>query len=654
MLHEGPVLARADEQGVGQGCEEEAVRTSTTSSRSSANISSYRNIHIVGYDSPAQLKKYKLKHGSRLKLLRRTLRERKVMASYVHELRVPDLDIPHLLPNGKRNVQYEEYRDLVASIVMACPNLERLTGFHKPYNHEFDRLTHALSTRRNLKEHMWIITENASVTARSHYRLPPGLLDDHQVYQFLQFHSNWLKLETLLLYSPGPAGIIEHDVFVRTLRLLPSLRHLCVSSFDADDFTDATLDSLPPLKSLRLEALPGITDAGLTSYASNTASTSLRSLTLVHQNLDSLLAICKLLSSLTVLDKFTLVQHPCPALPMGLLIIQPLLASPSLKHLHWDISSPPPPNPDTFFGPSLPPNAHLAHSILAGGFPSLETLRCPSDICPPGALQAVCRPTLNAQILLTSDKYSLPPSAPRGLSAFATTASSRNNIPAPLGPGSSLQLARKRAQTLIDSTTATSKAARPGDFIRVVVTDHSGPVHDPTKLILDTAVTPIASPSSSIMSPPTDRRSPIMPSAATIHQNSLPPRMASPPVSNPSNPASPIITNSPPGSPTQPKPHTEVAFPRFLGRMDPLSTHPPPEFVLTPDIPGNDADGGVVGFADLLNNSAAGGTRRKEGIAWYVRDGCTGTWNQSNVSGRAWWGHVERERGTEPGVGMMF
>jgi hypothetical protein len=616
----------------------------------------------VGNDAPGQLKKYKMKHGSRLKLLRRTLREKKVLANYVHELKVPDLGITPLLPNGKRNVPYEEYRDLIASIVMACPNLERLIGFHKPYNHEFDRLTHALSTRKNLKEHMWIITENTSVTARSHYQLSPGLLDDDQVYQFLQYHSNWQKLETLLLDSPGPAGIIEHDVFVRTFRLLPSLRHLCVSSFDADDFTDATLLSLPPLTSLRLENLPGLTDAGLTSYASTAASASLKSLTLIHQDINSLLAICKLFSTLRVLEKFTIVQQPCPGLPMGLLIMQPLLASPSLKHLHWDISSPPPPNQDTFFGPSLSPNTHLAHSVLAGGFPPLQTIRSPSDICPTGALQAVCRPTPNAQILLPSDKYSLPPSATRGLSVFATSPSiTRNPIPEPLGPGSSLQLARKRAQTLIDSTISTSMAARPGDFIRVVITDHSGPIEVLPKLAIDTNIPTIAAPSPQrdTMSLPTDRRSPIVPSAATI-RTTVPARTLSPgnspSLSSPNNstPSSPISSQSPPTSPQQPKAHTEVSFPRFFGRIDPLSPHPPPKFVLTPDIPGNDTDGGVVGFADLLSSSSGGGGRRKDGVAWYVRDGCTGTWNQSSALGKSWWAHVERGRGMEPSVAMMF
>jgi len=91
-----------------------------------------------------------------------------------------------------------------------------------------------------------------------------------------------------------------------------------------------------------------------------------------------------------------------------------------------------------------------------------------------------------------------------------------------------------------------------------------------------------------------------------------------------------------------------------MGRIDASSSHPPPKFVLTPDIPGNDADGGLVRFADLLSGSAGGGGRRKDGMAWYVRDSCTGTWNQSSVLGRNWWGHVERERGTEPRVKMMF
>ncbi|KMU71792.1 hypothetical protein CISG_00102 [Coccidioides immitis RMSCC 3703] len=122
----------------------------------------YQKVHIHGADAPGQLKRYRWKRGSRLKLLRRTLRERKLLANAVLELRVPELDL--LISTGKYHAGLQEYVDLVASVVMVCPNLERLLGITLPYTHEFDRLTHALSTRKKLREHAWIIGENAAST----------------------------------------------------------------------------------------------------------------------------------------------------------------------------------------------------------------------------------------------------------------------------------------------------------------------------------------------------------------------------------------------------------------------------------------------------------------------------------------------------------
>src|SRR5882762_4519356 len=126
----------------------------------------YNRIHILGNDSPAQLKRYRLKRGSRLKLLRRTLRERKLLANLVLELRVPEMDAASIAI-GKQNAQWQDYRDLVASVVMVCPNLERLLGFTVSYHHEFDRLTYALSTRKKLKEHAWIIGDFSDTAERS-------------------------------------------------------------------------------------------------------------------------------------------------------------------------------------------------------------------------------------------------------------------------------------------------------------------------------------------------------------------------------------------------------------------------------------------------------------------------------------------------------
>lgn len=341
----------------------------------------YHKIYIVGGDSPAHTKKYKMKLGVRLKLLRRTLRERRVLAQYVREIKAPCLQADML---AKRR----ETVDLVASVVMACPNLERLVGFHYIYDHDFDRLTHALSTRRRLREHAWIVGENDAVTQRSHRQLPPGLMDMEQVHNFLHYHEGWPSLTTLLIHSHNQ-GVLEQDIFIDVFDRLPSLRHLYISGFDVDDFNDATLQALPVLQSLRLQALPGITDQGLWRFASAPAAHGMRCLSLIDLGIVSLLVISKLLSHMTDLKRFTLVQESPPELPAGTLVFQPVLASP-LEYMHWDIRAP------------RQANASLANSIRAAGFPNLRTLRAPSDC--DGDLQAQCRP--RAQIILPSDKYS--------------------------------------------------------------------------------------------------------------------------------------------------------------------------------------------------------------------------------------------------------
>src|SRR5437762_1912411 len=118
----------------------------------------YGQVWIVGSDSGLHTKKkFKMKYGCRLKLLRRTLRENPSLAVFVRELKVPDL-------LGSLSIESEDrrkYLDVVASIVMCCPSLERLVGFYPTYSHEFDRLRHALSTRTKLQEHVWIIGDSA-------------------------------------------------------------------------------------------------------------------------------------------------------------------------------------------------------------------------------------------------------------------------------------------------------------------------------------------------------------------------------------------------------------------------------------------------------------------------------------------------------------
>jgi len=387
MLPEGSVQFSAGQPNVGSGGEDEAVSRYRTPGGGVerpliALLYSYDTIHIVGNDSPAHVKKFKVKSSIRLKVLRRTLRSRRVLAHYVRELKVPEMEA-EMAHRSKETI------DLVASIVMACPNLERLVGFYTTYNHTFDRLTHALSTRKKLKEHVWVIGENHEITDRSFKQLPPGLMDETQTTAFLQFHDTWSSLHTLFLHSQS-MGILEHDVFLGVFSRLPSLQHLHISNFDIDDFNDATLQALPALQSLRLQDLHGITDQGLSRFATAPASRSLRRLSIINLEIKSLLVISRLLANLTELDRFTFIQETSPELSPDALVIQPIMASSSVSYVHWDILLP-------SFG-----NDNLANSVLTGGFPSLRTIRSPSDHH--GALQAICKP--RAQVVLASDKYS--------------------------------------------------------------------------------------------------------------------------------------------------------------------------------------------------------------------------------------------------------
>jgi hypothetical protein len=575
-----------------------------------------------------------------------------MLGSLVREITVPDPALPPLLPNGKPNPQFEEYRNLLASVVMVCPNLERLHGFYTTYNHTFDRLSHALSTRRKLKEHVWIVSENQEVTERSHYQTSPGLLDQQQVYQFMHYHHAWSQLETLMFCSPGGTGVLEHELFASVFPMLTSLKHLCVSCFDQDDFMDETLFTLPALTSLRLEECAGVSDHGLARWAATPAARSLESLTLLHQRVEGLLSVSKILASLPQLLKFTIVQAtPMPPPPADLMIFQPIMASPSLQHLHWDVA-PSGHFHSTKYYAELPPtnhmtqtaNSHLAASVQHAGFPNLLTLRAPQDLDPPGVIQDACRPTINASILLPSDRYALPP----------TISGGKLMMPDTLPRDNSLHAARIRAQSYINAASASEK-----DFCKVIVTDHSDYAssrHDSTSTHCTASTNPtnpddIFSDGDDLILDAKGNRplSQFIQSSKEVSDaiftmlgaSAMEKRNAERPSSGPV------------------KLH-EYNFPPFLGRVSvslscsSASTLNPPRFHLLPDVPEYDTEGGIIGWADLLKLKEKD-DRAVNGPAW-IRDGCTGRWNHGCVGGPNWWKHTERERrgGTSIGTNHFF
>lgn len=598
-----------------------------------------------------------------MKLLRRTLRERKLLANLVRELRVPQMDL--LFTTTKHSAQWEEYRDLVASVVMVCPNLERLLGLSIPYHHEFDRLTHALSTRKRLKEHTWVLGEAAEVTEVSPRSTScPGSLGPSQMFEFLDYHVSWTNLETLMLYGLNGNGALEPSLFLRMFDLLPSLRNLCITSFNEDAFADSTLLCLPSLESLRLENLPGVTEVGLSQYTSRPESQSLKSLVLVEQNVHSLPVISKILSSLRQLERFKFVQtEKCPVMPNDGMVFQPVLASSSLKYLHWDVACPDPGTALTQLG-SLPfqkplkhsdtPNSHLAQSILSAGFPRLETLRAPNDVEPPGVLQAVCRPIPKGQALLRPDRYSLPRSSYGSVSTR----------PLALPAGNNLTSSRIRAQTFIDMA---AKDTETG--MKVHIQDYSDDY------------TPDNAVAGSFEEEPEPELDEFGIWAASERYKNNPPEHEGP------------------------KTVYEFRMPALMGRTgftDPVTGASIPKFLLRPDIPGQESEGGLIGWKQLLASNqslsyAAGmgvhcfdsktaspplpapdeqvispssstsrfgwgslGSRStattpatpttplssmsnasSQALPW-EKDTCTGSWNHK--MGRDWWFHMERDR----------
>ncbi|KAI1874393.1 hypothetical protein JX265_004601 [Neoarthrinium moseri] len=407
----------------------------------------YEDILLVGSDSQLQKKRYKINHGSRMVLLRRTLRANPRIAAVVHSLKVPTQ------PQG---MAIDQYTNLIASLIMACPNFERLIGPHQTYDHSFSRLFHALSTREKLQEMTWVV--EASATQRQLRRRPtddtePEDLLPQQSTAFLDLNMHWPQLTTLSIHCLPGAALTPVSPVATAISTMPALQQLNLSGLSRTCFDDRDLLSLPPLGSLSLSHLPGITASGLATYVTRQSSQSLRSLTLQHMNLDSLQALGRIFLNLKSLETLNLVQAVTPVLAEGEMIwLYPYLASNSLKRLHWDITS-----HETCANIA---DSILAKSIAANGFPSLRLLRAPND--PEGIFQNLCRPV--DKIEKPSDKY-------RGRGLVATidagpttpktpTTPSKSPFKTPSTPffaaldepkpSSNLQLARRAAQSRLE------------------------------------------------------------------------------------------------------------------------------------------------------------------------------------------------------------
>lgn len=374
----------------------------------------YIKIYVPGHENHSGSTKTKAHSPGRLKLLRRTLRERYPLARRVHELHLPGFQTLY----QQAAIERKHIINLVASLVMACPLLERLVGFHIPFTQGFDRLSYSLATRPKLRERVWLLSEPEYDYAFEEdddevsYYLAARDPTEH----FLSLNSGHSLLTTLVIHRyPGDISPnLNFRAMVGTLRQLPSLQHLSISGLPATSFTNLALNSLPPgLLSLRLENVLGINDKGLQKFLTSCLSSSIERLALINLELTSLNTIANILSdNLGNLRRFTISQYRTPDLGSRMPI--PNLASPRLHFLHFEFRSQAGPAVDPFSPGSrksmdfpfvnTEPISCLAISLLAtnikgGAFPALRRVRVPFD--PQGLIQALCKPRATA--LLASD-----------------------------------------------------------------------------------------------------------------------------------------------------------------------------------------------------------------------------------------------------------
>lgn len=383
----------------------------------------YSDIQLVGRDGAQMSKRYKGLYAARLVLLRRTLRANRSLGAVVRSLKVP------ALPDGAP-VEATKYHDVVASVVMACPNLERLDGFYPSYRHGSEsHLLQALETRRKLKEMTWAIeatppesslsAENGRAgkrTSQSRKRqsrwapapAPPMSVDDSvpdhrqklaaaHANRFVMRHDNWKELTHLTIHCVPGAGLSPDSASVAAiLALLPGIDSLYLSHLPESSFNDESLLRLPrALKKLGITHCAGVTTSGLTAFAARSpAASSLETLTLIHQGIDSVDALVRLLAKLGDLATLNIVQAAAPTVGDDTFLFMPYLASRSLKKLHWDII-------ESGVAAATRADEILSRSIKAGGFPRLRAVRVPND--PDGLFQALCKPRERAD--LPGDRY---------------------------------------------------------------------------------------------------------------------------------------------------------------------------------------------------------------------------------------------------------
>lgn len=324
----------------------------------------YRNLWLPNDGEPKKRKFGFMRHESRLQSLARTLQETPGLAALVRNLRAP-ADLSNKLEQPSAEL------GTVVEIILSCPGLERTSGLTLSKRRIPAKFHYALATRRKLKEHIWSLDHDIGDESLTRS-------------QVVECHTYWTSMETLVLQGGPPSWRFGQGLIAACLHRLPALKHLVLASFNADDFHNGTLLTLPALRSLRLDQMHGVTDEGLQQLGQTHLTWTLKSLSLLRlKNVHRLRTIQKLLATFTELKRFTL-WHLLGSLglPPGIdsvaAVSMPMLQSPSLEYLHWGHKQ------------STTADDMLLSSITAGGFPNLRKLRVPNDYN--GSYQNLCRP----------------------------------------------------------------------------------------------------------------------------------------------------------------------------------------------------------------------------------------------------------------------
>jgi hypothetical protein len=344
-------------------------------------ITRYSKVILLTSDEHSKLPRLKLRGTGRIKLLRRTLRERTVLARCVHEIHLSGFQTLY----ETATIEKEELVNQVASLVMACPHLERLVGFHiLYYTHAFDRLSNALSTRVNMKERVWLLSDQNSYSSDEEDNDSSAyyLAASDPTERFLELNSNSPHLSTLVLHKnvPQDSDSLKFRAIIGTLKQLPALR---------------------------LEGLPGIDDKGLQRFFASHMTIAIETLSLIDIEIKDLVTISTVLSAKSInLRSFSLVQQRAFVPPTRTPL--PDLSARNLRQIHWEIrsnagptlvrpvsSSSNAPEEHIFSFTNPQPISCLATALIAacirnGNFPSLRKIRIPHD--PQGLIQALCKP----------------------------------------------------------------------------------------------------------------------------------------------------------------------------------------------------------------------------------------------------------------------